>query len=100
MKRFVGANEEKHRQGSKPHQKGNRRVGVWTKRREENGAPKDVKNPYSSGTTFVDEGERENDAKIERSMVRGVVGEDRGPLPKHARREFGDGGAGVERKGV
>jgi len=38
------------------------------------------------------EGERENDAKIERSMVRGVVGEDRGPLLKHVRRELGDGG--------
>jgi hypothetical protein len=52
---------------------------------------KDVTKHHYPGVTFGEEGEREKDAKIERSMVRGVVGEDRGPVPKHVSREVGEG---------
>jgi hypothetical protein len=50
---------------------------------------------YRSGLTLAEEGEREKVAKIERSMLRGTVGDTRGAElepPRRGRRGLGVGG--------
>jgi len=54
--------------------------------------------PYGPCATLVDEGERENDSKMERSMLRGTVGEPRGAgaQPNRVRLGAVAGGDGVD----
>jgi hypothetical protein len=54
---------------------------------------------YRSGATVVEEGEREKEAKIERSILRDVVGELRGVL-NIDRRAAGDGVEGRDGDGA
>ncbi len=58
------------------------------------GAEKEHIAIYRSGFTFVEEEEREKDANIERSMLRGAIGDARGAeleLPSKGRRGAVDG---------
>ena len=73
MKRLV--KEWQGQRVPKSCQKENRCFGVWA-----HGAKaqrRDIQHIYGSGLTLA-EGEREKDAKIERSMLRGAVGYPRG----------------------